>query len=164
MAIDVYLSIDGIKGESTDEKHKSWMEVSHVVWGVNQPRATSVSTAGGHTSGRADLTDISFTKLADLASPLLFQHCAAGKTIPKAVFEFMRADGDGKPICYLKLELENVMVSNFHPNSGDGGTLKEQVHLAYAKIKVTYTKQDIRGGTQGSTAGGWDAVGNKVYA
>jgi len=161
--IDAYLFIEGIKGESTDERHKDWVEIAHVVWGVDQPRATSVSTAGGHTSGRANLTEISFTKLADLASPLLFQHCAAGKTISKALFEFMRADGHGKPICYLKLELENVMVSNFHPNSGDGGTVREQVHLAYSKIKVTYTKQDIKGGTQGSTSGGWDAASNKVY-
>jgi type VI secretion system secreted protein Hcp len=25
MAIDVYLQIDGIKGESQDDKHKDWM-------------------------------------------------------------------------------------------------------------------------------------------
>jgi type VI secretion system secreted protein Hcp len=163
MAIDVYLQISDIKGESNDEKHKGWIEVCHVVWGVDQPRAATVSTAGGHTSGRADLTCIGFNKLADLASPLLFQYCAAGKTIPKAVFEFMRADGDGKPICYLKLDLENVMVSSVHPNSGDGGIVKEQVHLAYSRLKVTYTKQDIKGGAQGSTSGGWDAASNKVY-
>lgn len=106
MAVDAYLQIGDIKGESTDEKHKGWIEVSHVDWGVTQPRASSVSTAGGHTSGTADLSEVSFTKLADLASPILFQHCAMGRTIPKAVFEFMRANGDGKPICYYKLELE----------------------------------------------------------
>jgi hypothetical protein len=87
-----------------------------------------------------------------------------GQTIPKAVFEFYRADGDGKPICYFKLELENVMISSFHPNSGNGGIIKESVHLAYAKIKATYTQQKIAGGAGGSTAGGWDAAANKVYA
>lgn len=162
MAVDAYLQIGDIKGESTDEKHKGWIEVSHVDWGVTQPRASSVSTAGGHTSGTADLSEVSFTKLADLAPPILFQHCAMGRTIPKAVFEFMRADGDGKPICYYKLELENVMVSNVHPNSGDGGILTEQVHLAYSKIKCSYTQQKIAGGTGGSTMGGWDAAAKKV--
>jgi type VI secretion system secreted protein Hcp len=164
MALDAYLQIGDIKGESTDEKHKGWIEVSHVDWSVNQPRAAAVSTAGGHTNGKADLSEVSFTKLADLSSPILFQHCAMGKTIPKAVFEFYRADGDGKPICYFKLELENVMVSNVHPNSGDGGTLTETVHLAYAKIKATYTQQKISGGAGGSTVGGWDAAANKVHA
>ena len=164
MTIDAYLQIEGIKGESTDDKHKDWIEVMHVDWSVSQPRASSVSTAGGHTNGRADLSEVSFTKLADLASPVLFQHCAMGKTIPKAVFEFYRADGDGKPICYFKLQLENVMISNVHPNSGDGGILTETVHFAYAKIKSTYTQQKIGGGAGGSTMGGWDAVANKVYA
>ena len=105
MAIDIYLQIGDIKGESADDKHKGWIEVSHVGWGVSQPRSTSVSTAGGHTSGTADLSEMIFTKTADLSSPGLFQHCAMGKTIPKAVFEFMRADGDGKPINYYKVEL-----------------------------------------------------------
>jgi type VI secretion system secreted protein Hcp len=162
--IDAYLQITDIKGESTDDKHKGWIEVSQVDWSVNQPRAAAVSTAGGHTNGKAELSEVSFTKLADLSSPILFQHCAMGKTIPKANFEFYRADGDGKPICYMKLELENVMISTFHPNSGNGGTLTESVHLAYAKIKSTYTQQKIAGGAGGSTVGGWDASANKVHA
>jgi type VI secretion system secreted protein Hcp len=161
---DAYLQIGDIKGESTDDKHKQWIEVSHVDWSVNQPRASTVSTAGGHTNGKADLSEITFTKLADVASPILFQHCAMGKTIPKAVFEFMRADGEGKPITYFKIELDNVMVSNVHPSSGEGGILSEQVHLAYSRIKVSYTQQKITGGAGGNTSGGWDAAANKVYA
>jgi type VI secretion system secreted protein Hcp len=160
--IDAYLQIEGIKGESTDDKHKDWIEVSHVAYGVHQPRAATVSTAGGHTSGRAELQDIMFKKLADLSSPVLLQTCAAGKTIPKAVFEFMRADGDGKPIPYFKIELENVMISDVRPDSDNGGVIAEQVHLAYSKIKWSYTKQSIRGGTQGNTSGGWDCAANKI--
>ena len=160
--IDAYLQIDGIKGESTDDKHKKWIEVSHVLWDVHQPRAATVSTAGGHTSGRAELRNISFHKLADLSSPVLLQTCAAGKTIPKAVFEFMRADGDGKPIPYFKIELENVKLAEVLPDSGEGGTITEHVQLAFSKVKWSYVKQSIRGGTQGNTSGGWDLAANKV--
>lgn len=87
MAIDAYLQIEGIKGESADAGHKDWIEVSQVAWSVHQPRSSTVSTAGGHTVGRASLSDMSFKKLADLSSPILQQHCAMGKTIPKAKFE-----------------------------------------------------------------------------
>lgn len=161
MAIDAYLQIDGIKGESADEKHKGWIEVFKVTGSVHQPRAATVSTAGGMTSGRAALADITFEKLADISSPILHQHSAMGKTLPKAVFEFMRADGEGKPICYYKVALENVMISGVTFNSGDGGTIKETVHLAYSKIKWEYVKQGVMGGTEGNTLGGWDCAGNK---
>jgi len=161
MAIDAYLQIEGIKGESADDKHNDWIEVSHVAWSVHQPRASSVSTAGGHTIGRASLSDMSFKKLADLSSPVLQQHCAMGKTIPKAKFEFMRADGDGKPICYYMVELENVMISGVNPTSSEGGIINEQIFLAYSKMKWKYTKQGIRGGTEGNSSGGWDCAANK---
>ena len=164
MAIDAYLQIGDIKGESQDDKHKGWIEVKNVSWGVTQPRATSVSTAGGHTSGRADVHEVSFDKLADIASPVLFQTCAAGKTIPKAKFEFFRADGDGSRVKYFEIELENVMLSNVLPNSGDGGLINEKVHLASSKMKVTYTQQKIGGGAGGSTTGGWDSAANKVHS
>jgi type VI secretion system secreted protein Hcp len=38
------------------------------------------------------------------------QVCAMKKTIPKAKFEFMRADGQGVPINYFEIELENVSI------------------------------------------------------
>ncbi|UGQ48713.1 Hcp family type VI secretion system effector [Massilia endophytica] len=161
MALDAYLHIEGIKGESTDERHRDWIEVSNVTWSVYQPRASVVSTAGGQTVGRAELSNISFSKLADLSSPLLQQTCAMGKTIPKARFEFMRADGNGQPIKYYEVEVENVMISGVTPASGNGGILIEQVQLAYSKMKWKYTKQSIQGGMAGNTSGGWDCAGLK---
>lgn len=74
----------------------------------------------------------------------------------------MRADGDGKPIPYFKIEIENLLIANITPDSGDGGVISERVQLAYAKIKWNYTRQSIRGGAQGNTSGGWDCSSNKV--
>lgn len=164
MAIDAYLQIESIKGESQDSKHKDWIEIFSVQWNVHQPRASTVSTAGGHTNGKAELSEISFKKLADLSSPILQQTCAMGKTIPKAKFEFMRADGNGEPVKYYTVELENVMVSSVSPSTGEGGVITERVSLAYSKIKWGYTQQKIAGGTAGNTSGGWDAAANKVAA
>jgi len=161
MANDVYLQIDGIKGESTDSKHQGWLEVNNVQWGVYQPRSTAVSTAGGMTSGRAELSELTFRKMADLSSPLLQQTCAMGKTIPKVRIEFFRADGQGERIKYYVVELENVMISRVMPNSGNSGLIEETVALAYSRIKWGYTQQKISGGAGGNTAGGWDCAGNK---
>jgi type VI secretion system secreted protein Hcp len=162
MAIDAFLKIEGIGGESEDDKHRGWIEVSNVIYAVNQPRAEVVSTAGGMTSGRAELYPITFTKLADVASPVLLQTCAMGKTLSKAVFEFLRADGNGTPIPYFKIELENLMIANITPDSGDGGIISERVQLAYARIKWNYVRQSIRGGAQGNTSGSWDCSAHKA--
>ncbi len=37
MAVDYFLKIDGIAGESTDDKHKEWIDVLSFSWG--DPRA-----------------------------------------------------------------------------------------------------------------------------
>lgn len=161
MAIDVYLQIDGIKGDSTDAQHKGWIECDSVSWSVSQPKSATASSAGGHTAERCELSDISFSKLADMASPVLLQMCAGGKTIPKAKFEFLRADGSGVPIKYYEIELENVLIAHVAPSVGGGSIMAESVGLKFSKVKWKYTQQKIAGGSGGNTAGGWDLATNR---
>lgn len=85
-----------------------------------------------------------------------------GKTIPKAKFEFMRADGNGTPIKYFEIEMENVLISQITPSIEGGSILGEGVGLKYSKIKWKYTQQKVSGGAGGNTAGGWDLSANKV--
>lgn len=162
MASDVYMQIEGIKGESKDDRHKDWIEVCSVHWGLHQPRSATASTSGGHTAERVEMKDVTFEKLADLSSPVLAQTCAIGKTLPKAVFEFMRADGAGKPICYFRMELRNVLIGGIEPGIEPGSLLSEHVSLKYSEMTWKYTQQMIAGGAGGSTVGGWDCAANKV--
>lgn len=163
MAIDVYLQIQNIKGESADDKHKEWIEVTGIHWGVHQPKSATASTGGGHTAERAELSEISFSKLCDISSPVLLQTCASGKTIPKAKFEFFRADGNGERVKYFDIELENVLIGMVSPHlGGNESFLSENVNLKFSKVKWQYTQQKIGGGTGGNTAGGWDLATNKI--
>ena len=52
MAIDVYLQIEGIKGESQDSAHQGWFECTAVHWSIERPRSATSSTAAGHTAER----------------------------------------------------------------------------------------------------------------
>lgn len=162
MAIDVYLQIDGIKGESSDDKHRDWIECMAVQWGVTQPKSATASTGGGHTAERCEHQDIMISKMADLSSPVLMQTCSAGKTIPKAKLEFMRADGNGERIKYFEIELENVLIGNVHPQVSEGSFMREDVGLKFSKAKWRYTQQKVGGGAGGNTSGGWDLASNKV--
>ena len=162
MAIDVYLYIDGIKGESADDRHKDWIECKSVSWGVEQPKSATASTGGGHTAERCEHRDIVISKLADLSSPILLQTCAAGRTIPKAKFEFMRADAMGERVKYFEIEIENVLIGEVAPSVDEGDILTEQVGFKFSKVRWKYTQQKITGGAGGNTSGGWDLSSNRV--
>jgi type VI secretion system secreted protein Hcp len=161
MAIDVYLQLDGIKGESTDSKHQGWIECESVSWNIKQPKSATASTGGGHTAERAELSEVSLSKIADLASPILAQHCAMGKTIPNAKFEFMRADGQGEPVKYYEIELKHVLIGHVHQGVAGGG-MNESIGLKFSQVKWKYCQQKIAGGAGGNTAGGWDLATNRV--
>lgn len=162
MATDVYLSLEGIKGESTDSAHVGWMECVSVEWGVMQPRSATSSTAGGHAAERAELEDVTFIKHADLASPILMQHCCMGKTLPSAKLEFMRADGQGQRVKYFEMELRNVLISHVQSSIQPGDILAESVGLKFAQVKWRYTVQRINGGAGGSTVGSWNLSTNRI--
>jgi type VI secretion system secreted protein Hcp len=89
------------------------------------------------------------------------QTCSMGKTIPKAKLEFMRTDGEGKPVKYYEVELENVMIANMDQQVSDGGLLQDDIGLRFSRVKWKYTQQKIGGGAGGNTAGGWDLACNK---
>lgn len=160
MAADFYLQLDGIRGESQDAGHPGWIECLSVNFSISQPKSATASTAGGHTAERAELSPITFTKCVDMSSPQLLQQCAGGKTIPKAKFEFMRADGNGVPIKYFEIELENLIISHIAPSAAGGGIMFDLVNVAFSKIRWKYTQQRIGGNAAGNTAGGWDLARN----
>ena len=162
MAIDAYLHIEGIKGESNDDKHKDWIECTSAIWSVLQPKSATASTGGGHTAERCEHGDLVISKLADLSSPVLLQTCSSVKTIPKARLEFMRADGQGQRIKYYEVELENVLIGAVVPSLQAGQLLTEHVSLKYAKVKWKYTQQKVAGGAGGNVAGGWDLSTNRI--
>lgn len=162
MAIDVYLQIDGIKGESADSDHKDWIECKAVSWEVLQPKSATASTGGGATAERTEHKDIVISKLADLATPLLLQNCSSGKTIKTAKLEFLRADGQGERIKYFVIELENVLISSVAPHVHAGDIMNENLSLKYSRVKWTYTQQKVSGGSGGNTSGGWDLSTNKL--
>jgi type VI protein secretion system component Hcp len=62
MAFDAFIKIDGIDGESTDNKHNRWIELLSCGVTVSQKVSETDSSAGGTSSERADFSDFSFIK------------------------------------------------------------------------------------------------------
>ena len=85
-AVDSYLQIAGVKGASTEDKHKDWIVVKTFSWGTG--KATTMASAGsGGGTGKVALHDFTIMKLADSASPKLAQFASTGQHIPKIVLD-----------------------------------------------------------------------------
>ncbi len=163
MAFDAFLKIDGVPGESTDDKHKDWIEVLSFSWGVSQRASGSASTGGGATAERADFQDFSIVKALDKASPKIALACADGTHIKEVIIELCRAGGD--KVKYMEYKMSNAIISSVRPGgSAQGGeTLPlEEVSFNYGKIEWTYTQQKRADGSGGGqVAAGWDLEANK---
>jgi len=77
---DIYVDFKSgeIKGDSRDAKHKDAVEVTTFSHMISQPKSSTASSAGGHTSERVEFGDLVFTKDIDYATPALMAACSSG--------------------------------------------------------------------------------------
>jgi len=159
MALDMFIKIKGIDGESKDHKHAGEIDVLAWSWGMSQ--AGSFHVGGGGGAGKVNVQDLSFTKWVDKASPILMLHCSNGKHIDEATLTVRKA-GD-TPLEYVIITMSKVMVTQVS-TGGSGGEdrLTENVTLNFAKVKVDYQQQNDKGGKEGGAITyKWDIEANK---
>src|SRR5215472_15045897 len=127
--VDYFLKIDGVEGESTDDKHKGEIDVMSFSWGVNN--SGSAGQGGGQGTGKSFAQDMSFTKVHDKASPVLYIACATGQHFKSATLVCRKAGGGQQE--YLKISLGDVLVSSFvtHGTGGDEIIPVDQVTLNF---------------------------------
>jgi type VI secretion system secreted protein Hcp len=147
MAQDIFLKIDNVKGESTEQAHKDEIEVINWAWTQIIPIGSAGS--GGGSAGRPSPPSISFTHYIDRASPALMKLGLTGQTIRSAIL-FIRKAGARPPSSsdYFKLEMSEVKISGFSPTGEAGDTRSmETVTLTCSKIKEEYNYSPATGGS-----------------
>ena len=88
-AVDYFLKIDGIPGESTDSKHKNEIDIESWSWG--EANSGSHAYGGGGGAGKVSVQDFNFTMHVNKASPKLFLACATGQHIKEALLTCRKA-------------------------------------------------------------------------
>ena len=158
MAVDQFIKIEGIDGESKDDAHTDEIDVLAWSWGLSQSGSFHVGGGGG--SGKVDVQDISFTKYVDKASPVLTKYCCNGKHIPEAILT-VRKSGEN-PLEYITITLTKVIISSItHGGSASDERLTENVTLNFAQVKYEYQPQDDAGAADGGKIEmGWDIEAN----
>jgi type VI secretion system secreted protein Hcp len=159
MAIDIFMRIDGITGESKDAHHKNWIDVHNFTWGASQPN--TLTTGGGGGAGKVNFQDLKVTAAIDKAAPTILKHSAIGRHIPKLEISVCKAGGE--QIEYSRITLDDVMVTGVE---FDGSKNNEVLWVTYSfqavKIKTQYWEQTERGGKGPETQMGYDIKQNKA--
>ena len=158
MAVDIFLKLEGIKGEAQDEKHKEEIDVLAWSWGMHQSGTVHMGSGAG--SGKVSVQDISLTKYIDKASATLVQHCATGKHISKGKLVVRKA-GDN-PLEYVTIDFDDLIVTNVS-TGGSGGEdrLTENVTLNFRQFKYIYKAQNKDGSAGPTVDFGWNIAENK---
>ena len=158
MAVDMFMKIDDIKGESIDAKHKDEIDVLSWTWGVTQSGTSHTGSGGG--AGKVQVSDLTFTKRIDKATPILIKNSCSGKHMKSAVLVVRRAGG--QPLEYLTITMEDLLVSAVTTGGSSGDdTLTENVTLNFARVKLEYVPQKAGGGGDASIPMGWNIAANK---
>jgi type VI secretion system secreted protein Hcp len=147
MAVDMFLELKDIAGESQDKKYKDKIDVLAWSWGMSQSGTTHMGSGGG--SGKASFQDLSLTKYVDASTPTLMQKLAKGEHITEGTLIVRKAGG--KALEYIKLKIEEIIVTSV-TTGGSGGEdrLTENITLNFQKFEFYYTPQkaDGTGGTE----------------
>ncbi len=157
MAVDMFLKIEGIKGESKGTGHKDEIDVLAWSWGLSQ--SGTMHSGGGGGAGKVNVQDLSITKYFDSGSADLMLACCNGKHIPSAILTIQKA-GE-KVLPYIKITLTNILVSSVS-TGGSGGEdrLTENIALNFEKVKVEYDTQTEKGTKGDHFQMAWDVAAN----
>src|SRR5437870_4924187 len=152
MAINMYLKFEGpeIKGESSAPGYEGQIEILSWSHGFSQPTSVTRSTAGAGTVEQASHQNFNVSKYLDVATNTLLKYCWSGKQIQKATLTCCRPSGAGdkKPVEYLKVIMEHVIIANFTVSGGPGDLPVENLALHYGIIQYNYVDQK---GADGNT-------------
>jgi type VI secretion system secreted protein Hcp len=140
MAVDYFLELEGIQGESQDEKFKNQIQLLSWSWGASN--ISSVSGTGGSGAGKVDVSDFSCMTNFDKATPKFFKAITKGTHITKGVLSAVKSGANGKP--YLKVNFAEVFVTGLQM-SASSEIPSVSLSFTYNEIGIDYSVQNEKG-------------------
>ena len=159
MALDLFLKIDGIAGESADAKHKGEIELESFSWGESNSGTHSPGTGGG--AGKVQMQDLHFVTRVNKASPTLMLACATGKHLKQAVLTARKA-GKGQQE-FLIFKFTDLLVSSYQIGASAHGEAEplDQISFEFSRIEMEYRAAKPDGSLDASVNAGWDVKSNQ---
>ena len=157
MAVDYFLKIKGIEGESTDKGHKNEIDLLSWSWGESQ--SGSHGAGGGGGAGKVNMNDFSFVMRVNKASPKLLLACAGGDHIDEALLTCRKAGKTQQE--YLKIKFGELLISSFQTGGSQGEEIPvDSISFNFSKIEYTYSPQKPDGSLDTAIPVHWDLQTN----
>ena len=156
MAVDVFLKLGTIKGESKDSAHPGEIDILSWSWEIAQ--TGTMGHGGGGGAGKANFSDLNIMHTLDKASPVLMASCANGEHIAEGTLVARKA-GKGQQE-YLILKMTDVLITSVSP-SGSSEEPTESVSLQFGKVDLEYKPQKPDGSLDAGLHFKYDITGNK---
>lgn len=157
--MQLYLRIDGVKGQVTEEKHKEWIALDSFSFGVSNPSTGDPSKTGKLRGGGATFSDISATKESDITTPEIMKIVAKGDPVKE--IEFHLCEDSGEVTTVYEIKLTDAIISSY--SVGGGSTMpSESLTFTYSKIYVKVTPVDATAKKGAAPDMTWDLLTKKA--
>jgi type VI secretion system secreted protein Hcp len=180
-AVDFFLKIDGVDGESTDDKHKGEIDIESFSWGATNN--ANAAHGGGGGAGKVSFQDFHFVARFNKASPKLLLATATGEHFKKATLTVRKSGRE--QVDFLTWTLNDCIVASYQTGgnrtpvlesvknveepspevtavrNAAAGAPVDEFSLNFAKIEVSYRPQSADGALESPVTAGWDLATNK---
>ncbi|PXW97472.1 type VI secretion system secreted protein Hcp [Sphaerotilus hippei] len=155
----IILEIKDVKGNCQIDKYQGQIIIQSFSHGVSLPLQMDTSNTE-RTAGRPIFQEMSFSKMADMSTPVLYAACVEGRKLGDAKIHIGRNE-NGVFMSVIEYVLTNAMVSNIS-TSGGGGIPGDSFSLNFTKITMDFTQQKSDSTKKGTANFGWDLETNKA--
>ncbi|MGL4422506.1 MAG: Hcp family type VI secretion system effector [Gemmataceae bacterium] len=154
MSVDYFLKINGIEGESQDEKHKKEIQLDS--WSFGETNQGTFAYGGGGGAGKVQMSDFHFVMKTNQASPKLFLACATGEHIKDATLTCRKAGKEQQE--FLIYKFTDLLISSYQTGGAPtkDSIPTDSISFNFAKIETDYKPQNADGKLGASVKAGYD--------
>jgi Hemolysin-coregulated protein (uncharacterized) len=151
----VYIEYEGIPGNVTAEGFANHISVHSIQFGVGRGITMEAGHMANREATRPSLSEITFTKNADISSTPLFKESVTGSCGKLVKIKFVQTGAD-KVTQFMDYELHDCLVSGYSISAGGESDPVESITLSYAKLLVNYHDYDKKNTGKSPQRAGYD--------
>ena len=159
MSLAIFLQLDGVDGESTDDRHRNQIDLLSYSWGETQ---LIIHSGGGGGASKVQVQELHCALHTCKATPALFLGVANGRHFRRAVLTVQR--GGQTPVAFLQWALGDVTLSAFETAAEHGSASApiDQLSLHFNTLEIAYRQQRADGSLETAIQVGWDVIHNRA--